>query len=146
MSSILLSVVSPLDDLSTTILSLLLAWNWVPSDKVVEQEIWDTASHFLVSPMWISFFYIKSFASTLWNQGNPGKKLIFGFSLDVTNAHITCSILKTSTQNLTQVRSFVDSPFAIDILRRWLARVFVGLTLSPNLLISLGLMITRSDL
>ena len=94
----------------------------------------------------INFFFLyKKLCTTLWSQGNPNKSLMFEFSLGITNAYISCCIPKTSTQNFTQLFSSMKFPFATDIPRQWLAKILVSFTLSPNLLTSLGLMITRSD-
>ena len=87
---------------------------------------------------------MNSLAFTLRSQGKPNSKLTLGFYLGVINTYIFQRIPETSTQNLTQLLSSVESLFATDIPRQWGAKVLVGLTLNPSRLTNLGLMITKS--
>ena len=60
---------------------------------------------------------MKKFASTLLNQDNLSKKLMFGYFFDVTNAHNAHYIPKISIQNFTKLFGFIESPFTINISR-----------------------------
>ena len=133
------------DDLFMLALFLILAWKRISSDKIFEHRIWNIVSPFLLSTMWISFFYMKSFASTLQSHGRPNNKLRLQLLLGVTNVQISYCIPETLIQNWTQHLNSIESPLATDILRRWGAKVFAGRNLTPNRLTNHGLMIIKFE-